>query len=228
MSKQDQKALSNLYRSAPRLDSPDALDQRILQAAENHAPTRQNMIRHHWMPIAASACVAGIAIFVAMPLMEFDDHSTQRFEVNQDLQVETVMERESMSDTTPESLPAAPTARLTTRAKKKELNEAEMSVTKSSDQVSADFALGRSVETKAAKAASEPITEARSSLQSQRAASTAAVRQGLLPMEEIDRQLAEIRDLVDRQMPGQAQKLLDQLILRCPDCALPAKVAELE
>ncbi|TQV78088.1 hypothetical protein FKG94_13485 [Exilibacterium tricleocarpae] len=65
----DDKALSSLYRRAPRQPSPAALDRKILAAAGARRPARpHNNIYRRWLPAISVATVAGLALLIVFPL----------------------------------------------------------------------------------------------------------------------------------------------------------------
>ena len=133
MSRKTRPDLSRLFNRVPSVDSPLDLDQKILAESRRLAPERQGRYLRSWMPVTATVCMIGLAVFVAKPVL-FNLKQTQRVQTSPVLQkqegapamdsykddqvqedvdstgnrtVDTVMENEvSTPETTSKSVPA--------------------------------------------------------------------------------------------------------------------------
>lgn len=85
MSKKARSELSRLLSRVPNVDSPPALDQKILAQSRRLAPERQGRNLRGWIPVTATICMVGLAVFVAKPVL-FDLKQTQRVQTSPVLQ----------------------------------------------------------------------------------------------------------------------------------------------
>lgn len=72
MNSKDDRNLSDRYRRTPRVASPEQLDRRILQVARDETPAQPRSNAGRWAPLVATACMAGLALYVATPLLDQD------------------------------------------------------------------------------------------------------------------------------------------------------------
>jgi len=125
---------SQAYSRIPRVDSPGDLDRRILAESRRLAPERQGFYLPGWMPITATVCMIGLAVFVAKPVIfnlkapqrvntspvlqkqkeiptieaYKDDQALMDLDGSSDTAVEQVMENEFLSpETTSKVMPAS-------------------------------------------------------------------------------------------------------------------------
>lgn len=89
MSKKTRPDLSRLLSRVPNVDSPRDLDQKILAESRRLTPERQGRYLRGWMPVTATVCMIGLAVFVAKPVL-FNLKQTQRVQTAPLLQKQEV------------------------------------------------------------------------------------------------------------------------------------------
>jgi hypothetical protein len=241
MSKSEDRVLSERYRAAPRAKSPDELDARILRAARDHAPAPATRTTLPWVPALAGACVAGLAIYVATPLLNPESTGTapvDRYQPAADaVQRAGTLDREAAESTGEKSMAApaaAPTINgaagfsrgISAQPEPVVQTDASTDTRPVANEMrepfdSDDSGVARSTVATTATAP-QPAEE-----REQPAAAEMVVSRAPLTAAEIDRRLEEITDLANNALLDEAQRLLEALISRCPDCELPTTVAEL-
>jgi len=85
MTRKNNPDLSQAYSRIPRVDSPRDLDRKVLAESRRLAPERQGPYLSGWMPITATVCMIGLAVFVAKPVI-FNLKQPQRMNTSPVLQ----------------------------------------------------------------------------------------------------------------------------------------------
>nr|MBX2867570.1 hypothetical protein [Acidiferrobacterales bacterium] len=101
MSDENKRILSNQYRQLPRIESPDHLDQKILQEARKCTADNKIKRSYGWTPALAAACLVGVAFYIATPNYDVDSYRAP--EPNVAVSFEAIEERSQAADLVAES-----------------------------------------------------------------------------------------------------------------------------
>lgn len=240
MTASDDKKLSARYRAAPRAESPDHLDARIMQVARDHAPAAPTRRGIPWAPALASACLAGLALYVVTPLLSPEHISPVPRQADAPLreqkrQLEAADTAHTSQIAAPAASPATDSVTRTTPGEStlRQTEEAGSlhdvgAVSKQRSESFTGDEEGLSRSSSSVTARSDGSLKEKSDHDDSVIEEVSELRAKRLSPTEIDRRLSEITDLANRELVEEAQRLLDALIARCPDCALPESVVELQ
>lgn len=257
MNSHDDKIFSEQYQQVPRVDSPEHLDKQILEAAHRHVPVKHGIAINRWVPALATACVAGVVFYIATPLIdspsdlrppavvsetatmsdaeEVSDGDSREVDVVDDLRAGfaagTAQQKQFPAQSRIEK-PSTTAARI-----QKSMKKAEQSDFMFQEEVKSEAEPRRS--TSIAKKQNQSlgvVSQSASSAGSQPSEKTAASASiGVLRSknkiqlspEEITLRIEKINALAEKALDDDATRLLKQLIVQCPECALPEILAEL-
>ncbi len=249
MSNQNNRELSRQYRQLPRVDSPNNLDQKILHEARIRTPEKQRNPSHRWVPALAAACVAGVVFYVAAPsfqpgsylapepdatvsqeIAEEQSNTSALMDEPDDViqaspapSVSSAISKADRSQSTSLMAEPTPVKKLAESKEKQTKQRARRQQLDDSKQRLGGIA---NIATSGAEADASFRLEAEK--KSERLRSDSELREVGLSTEEVERRLAEITAMADKALLEQAQRLLDDLIAKCPDCVIPETVAELQ
>ena len=100
-SKHDQRIhVDTAYRKIPKVNSPRALDEKILSEARRLAPEKRPAVWGRWMPMLGTVCMVGVAIVIARPVLttlDAPDIKVESIEVGQSQQLQVSKEERTSS-----------------------------------------------------------------------------------------------------------------------------------
>ena len=236
MSENTEDRLSRLYQEAPRLDSPDELDQKILAEASKRAPVRQkrNMISG-WIPALTTACVAGLVVVITGPFFEQPAERTGVKNISRQAEQEERVEPEEFaaSQSAEGNVNQAKTQSSQHQADNESHSGASMAEVAEPARTSIDTSsVPGTVLMDSAAPAAPPNQEllpnkSEEAYSTESGTSLAIRKRASLSATEINLWLTEIRQLAENVGEAEAQAMLEQLISQCNACGLPGTVAEL-